>query len=50
MRNDRLFLEDIRDAIDIVRRYTPAERSALDTNLPLESLLVRYIQIIGEAS
>jgi uncharacterized protein with HEPN domain len=41
---------DIRDAIDIVQRYAPADRSTLDTDLPVQSLLIRYIQIIGEAS
>ncbi len=50
MRTDRLLLEDMRDAIKIVRRYTPAERTALDTDLPVQSLLLRYIQIIGEAA
>jgi uncharacterized protein with HEPN domain len=50
MRDDRLLLEDIRYAIDIVRQYTPAQRTALDTDLPLQSHLVRYIQIIGEAT
>ena len=50
MRSDRLLLEDIRDAIKIIRRYTPAQRDLLDTDLPVQSLLLRYIQLIGEAS
>jgi uncharacterized protein with HEPN domain len=50
MRSDQLLLEDIRDAIKIIRRYTPAERARLDIDLPVQSLLLRYIQIIGEAS
>jgi uncharacterized protein with HEPN domain len=50
MRDDRTLLTDIHDAIEIVRRYTPADRSALDSDLPIQSLLIRYIQIIGEAS
>ncbi|HZK82290.1 MAG TPA: HepT-like ribonuclease domain-containing protein [Humisphaera sp.] len=50
MRGDNTLLLDIRDAIDIVRRYTPADRSTLDTDLPIQSLLIRYLQIIGEAS
>ena len=50
MRSDRLLLHDIRDAIDIVCRYTPAQRPVLDTDLPVQSLLIRYTQIIGEAS
>jgi uncharacterized protein with HEPN domain len=50
MRSDRLLLQDIHDAIEIVRRYTPSERSVLDTDLPVQSLLLRYIQMIGEAA
>jgi hypothetical protein len=34
MRSDQFFLQDIRDAIKIVRRYTPAQRSTLDTDSP----------------
>lgn len=50
MRDDRTLLTDIHEAIEIVRRYIPADRSAIDTDLPIQSLLIRYIQIIGEAS
>jgi len=50
MRSDRLLLEDMRDAIKTIRRYTPAQRSVLDTDLPVQSLPLRYIQIIGEAA
>ena len=50
MRPDQLLLQDIFDAIHIVRRYTPAQRSVLDTDLPIQSVLVRYIQMIGEAA
>ena len=50
MRNDRLLLEDIREAIEIVRRFTPAQQSTFANDLPLQSHLLRYIQIIGEAS
>ena len=50
MRSDRLLLEDIRDAIKIIRRYSPAQREHLNVDLPVQSLLLRYIQIIGEAS
>ncbi len=50
MRSDRLLLEDMRDAIRIIRRYTPVQRSALDSDLPVQSLLLRYIQMIGEAA
>jgi uncharacterized protein with HEPN domain len=50
MRKDRLLLEDIRDAISVIRQYTPTQRSALDNDPPLQSHLLRHIQIMGEAS
>ena len=50
MRDDRTLLLDIHDAVEIVRRYTPQDRSTLDGDLPIQSLLIRYPQIIGEAS
>ena len=50
MRDDRLLLDDIRRAIEMVRRYTPSDRTVLDSDLPLQSHLVRYIQILGEAA
>lgn len=50
MRSDPLLTQDIAEAIRIVRRYTPQTRQVLDTDLPVQSLLIRYTQIIGEAS
>lgn len=50
MRKDRVLLEDIRDAIAVIRQYTPAQRSVLDNDPPVQSHLIRHIQIIGEAS
>ena len=50
MRNDRLLLEDIREAMDVILQYTPAHRSAFDNDPPLQSHLLRHIQIIGEAA
>ncbi|HZL36033.1 MAG TPA: HepT-like ribonuclease domain-containing protein [Tepidisphaeraceae bacterium] len=50
MRDDATLLLDIHNAIEIVGRYTPADRTTLDTDLPIQSLLIRYLQIIGEAS
>ena len=50
MRDDRNLLEDIRRAIEMIRRFTPQSRSALDTDLPLQSHLLRHLQIIGEAA
>ncbi len=50
MRNERLLLEDIRDAIEVIECYTPNQREAFDHDPPLQSHLLRNIQIIGEAS
>lgn len=50
MRNDRMLLEDIQEAIAIVLQYTPDARSAFDADPPLQSHLIRHIQIIGEAA
>lgn len=49
MRSDRLLLQDVLDAISIVEQYTPHTRGAFDTDPPVQSHLLRYIQIIGEA-
>lgn len=50
MRDDGTLILDIRDAVEIVRRYTPTDRAMLDTDLPIQSVLIRYLQVIGEAS
>ena len=50
MRNDRDLLEDMLKAIRMVAEYTPADRDTFNNDLPLQSHLVRYIQIVGEAS
>jgi len=44
MRDDATLLLDIHNAIEIVRRYTPADRATLDADLPIRSLLIRYLQ------
>jgi uncharacterized protein with HEPN domain len=49
MRSDRLYLQDIIDAIGEVHRYLPADRSAFDANPLLQSHILRQVQIIGEA-
>jgi uncharacterized protein with HEPN domain len=50
MRSDRLRQYDILNAIHVVERFKPDRREELDDNLPLQSVLIRFIQIIGEAS
>jgi len=49
MRNDRLYLEDIAEAIARIDKYMPAGLDALDRDEPLQSLVLRYLQVIGEA-
>ena len=50
MRKDKPLVEDIRAAISVVRQYTPACRSSFDNDPPLQSHLLRHIQILGEAA
>jgi uncharacterized protein with HEPN domain len=49
MRSDRLFLQDILDAIDEVARFLPADRSEFDADPLLQSHILRHVQIVGEA-
>jgi uncharacterized protein with HEPN domain len=49
MRDDRLLLEDILDAIDEVLDVTPSDRAEFDSNKLVRSHVLRHIQIIGEA-
>jgi uncharacterized protein with HEPN domain len=48
MRDDRLLLQDILDAIEVIQKYLPAKRDLFDFNPPVQSHILRYIQIIGE--
>lgn len=50
MRSDRLRLEDILDAINVVVRYLPSDRASFDRDPPLQSHIYRHIMIIGEAA
>ena len=50
MRSDRLRLEDMRDAIDEVARYLPADRAAFDRDPPVQSHIYRHVMIVGEAA
>ena len=49
MRSDRLRLQDILDAIDVIARYLPADRAAFDRDPPLQSHIYRHVMIVGEA-
>ena len=50
MRSDRLYLQDILDAIAEVRRYLPEDRTTFKENPLLQSHILRHVQIIGEAA
>lgn len=49
MRSDRLYLQDILDAIAEVGRHLPADQRAFDANPLLQSHILRHVQIVGEA-
>jgi uncharacterized protein with HEPN domain len=50
MRSDRLRLQDILEAIDIIAQYLPADRAAFDRDSPLQSHIYRHVMIVGEAA
>jgi uncharacterized protein with HEPN domain len=50
MRSDAQWLADILDAIKAIERYCPNTRSLFDDAEPVQSHLLRQLQIIGEAS
>ena len=50
MTSDRLRLQDILDAIEVVAKYLPADRAAFDRDPPLQSHIYRHLMIIGEAT
>lgn len=43
MRSDRLRLQDILDAIEVVVTYLPADRTAFDSDPPLQSHIYRHV-------
>lgn len=49
MNHDRRYLEDILEAIARIERYTTVDISILEHDEPVQSLVLRYVQIIGEA-
>ena len=50
MRPDRLLLQDILDAIQEVVTTTPTSRTEFDANKLIQSHVLRYIQVVGEAA
>lgn len=50
MRSDRLLLQDLLDAADVIRQYLPADRTAFDADPPLQSHILRNVMIVGKAS
>ena len=50
MRSDRLYVQDILDAIAEVARHLPADRASFDANPLLQSHILRHVQIVGEAA
>jgi uncharacterized protein with HEPN domain len=50
VRSDRLRLQDILDAIEVVLEYLPADRADFDGNPPLQSHIYRHLMVVGEAA
>ena len=50
MRDDRERLADILAAIDRIRRYVQDDRTRFDTDELLQSAVLHWIEIIGEAA
>lgn len=50
MRSDRLRLQDILDAIQIVAQYLPSDRAVFDRDPPLQSHIYRHVMMVGEAA
>ncbi len=49
-RNEKLYLTDIRDAIDRILEYTTGGRNAFDGNSMIQDAVVRNLEILGEAA
>jgi uncharacterized protein with HEPN domain len=43
-------LEDILEACETIRQYTPASKEAFDADPPVRSHILFHIQVIGEAA
>ena len=50
MKDDRVYLEHIREAVGRIHEYTVAGRAAFMTNRMAQDAVVRNFEIIGEAA
>jgi uncharacterized protein with HEPN domain len=50
MRSDRLLMQDILDAAAVIEQYLPADQATFDADPPLQSHILRHLQILGEAA
>lgn len=50
MRPDSQLLKDVLEAIAVVEQYTPGSEDEFNQNPPVQSHVLRHVQIIGEAS
>jgi uncharacterized protein with HEPN domain len=50
LRSDRLYLQDMLGAIIEIERHLPGDRAQFDGNPFLQSHILRYVQIVGEAA
>jgi uncharacterized protein with HEPN domain len=48
-RNEKLYLTDIRDAVDRILEYTSSGRAAFMENRMVQDAVVRNLEILGEA-
>jgi uncharacterized protein with HEPN domain len=49
MRDDRQRLLDVQEAIEQIEKYTDQGRDAFDQNELIQTWVIHYLQIIGEA-
>ncbi len=49
MRDDRVYLQHIRDAIDSIAEYTAGNKELFYQNKVIQDAVVRNLEIIGEA-
>ncbi|WP_017663484.1 HepT-like ribonuclease domain-containing protein [Baaleninema simplex] len=50
MKDDRLYLANIRDCIDRIETYTRNDRAAFFANPMIQDAVIRNLEIIGEAT
>ena len=50
MKNERLYLEHIREAIDRIEQYTAQGRDNFMTSIIVQDAVIRNFEIIGEAA